>query len=162
MRAGVKRSTGWTHVAFVASMTDPDEQYEIKKRDNGQDGCECKSYQFSRGDKSCKHLRAYYAGESFIVAMEPAVRAAARKMDTQTVSLEGESFMIRRRALGGLAAMLDGDGPQRAKAQAAPELDQFKAAMWRQLKASRGRRQEWFATDVVNMACAAWKEVHGG
>jgi hypothetical protein len=162
MRAGVtKRNTGWTHVAFVTSMTDPDEQYEIKKRDNGQDGCECKSYQFSRGVKTCKHLRAYYAGEEIVLAAEPTVRAAMRKADVQTISFEGESFAIRRRAIGGLDAMLAGAVPVRAVAPQAPDWPRFEQALGKRMhRPYQTKSYTW--SEVRVLAREAWQEVHGG
>jgi hypothetical protein len=49
--------TGWTHVAFVKSDSEPDEVHEVRRRvADGVLGCDCKSYQFAKGVKTCHHL----------------------------------------------------------------------------------------------------------
>lgn len=51
--------TGWTHVAFVRSDSDPDRWHEIRRNEkSGVVACGCKEYRFCRGLKTCHHLAA--------------------------------------------------------------------------------------------------------
>lgn len=50
---------GWTHVAFVASLTEDDLEYEIKRHDDGHLGCACHAYVFSKTKEPCKHIEAF-------------------------------------------------------------------------------------------------------
>ena len=67
----------WTHEAYVESDTEIGRAYEIKRSADGRLGCECPRYRFKRGEKTCKHLRAFVAGETMDAqrAVKPTVRA---------------------------------------------------------------------------------------
>lgn len=59
MTGARRKPIGWTHVAFVDSMTTLGDTYEIRRwRASGRISCACKSYQWAIAPKSCKHLRA--------------------------------------------------------------------------------------------------------
>lgn len=91
----------WQHVATVNSMTEPGKQYEIKRQPRGGAyGCGCTAFRFARGThKTCKHLQAFLGGEAALGTMDATVRAAAVAVDRQTVSVGGETFTVRRRAI---------------------------------------------------------------
>lgn len=52
----------WTKIGTVASFTDPETLHAISRHVNGHLGCSCKSYQFAKGEKTCKHLDVWQAG----------------------------------------------------------------------------------------------------
>jgi hypothetical protein len=75
----------WEHVGEVASFTNPDERYEIKRRRaDGHLGCACLGYRFKKGEKTCKHTQAFALGRHADVA-KPVV-----------VTVAQEQFTVRR------------------------------------------------------------------
>ena len=97
----------WNYVTTVESESEPGATYDIKER-GGVFGCGCRSYRFSKGVKTCKHLRAYLgvsatAGRSVTVPL--GTSASIDAQGVTTVRQGGETFRVYRRAirLGGAA-----------------------------------------------------------
>lgn len=86
---------GWTYLATVRSESEPDRSYDIKRGTNGMLGCGCLAFRFKKGEKTCKHLRAYLAGEA--VDARP-VRQQVRP-ETVRVKSDNETFTVTRRAI---------------------------------------------------------------
>lgn len=86
----------WEHLADVESDSEIGKTYEIKRSAAGQVGCECPSYRFKRGEKTCKHLRAYLAGDQMDArrAVKPTV-----VHERVRISSGGEMFTVTRRAI---------------------------------------------------------------
>lgn len=83
--------TGWAHVAFVQSNSEPDRAHEVRRRvSDGALGCSCKEYRFSKGEKGCHHLTALTAATG--AATEQTVRVTTKR---QTV----ETYTVVRRAI---------------------------------------------------------------
>lgn len=83
--------TGWAHVAFVRSDSEPDRSHEIRRNvKSGVVACGCKEYRFSRGTKTCHHLKALAC-------------AASATQEEQAVSVRHgnkvETFVVTRRAI---------------------------------------------------------------
>ena len=85
----------WEHVADIESDSEIWKTYEIKRSD-GRYGCECPSYRFVRGEKTCKHIRAYLTGneEDHRRALTPTV-----VHERVRISSGGEMFTVTRRAI---------------------------------------------------------------
>ena len=102
----------WEHVTYVASDSDPCAEYEIKRRtSDGQVGCSCMAYRFSKGVKSCKHMQAFLC--SVVNANRPTPASVVRRSLTVPATLgriessNGETFTFRR------AISFDGNLSQR-------------------------------------------------
>lgn len=100
-RKVTKIDTGWDYVATVDSMTafGEAESYDLKRhRSTGRMACGCKSYQFSRGEKTCKHLQAWHETRSQLAnladADEPVVRTLPRR-----AKVGAETLTVHRRAI---------------------------------------------------------------
>lgn len=83
--------TGWDHVAFVRSSSEPDRHHEIRRnRESNVVACGCLEYRFCRGFKSCHHLKAL-------------TLASASEQDVQTVTVASaskqEQFTVVRRSI---------------------------------------------------------------
>lgn len=53
-------------LALAPSKTDPSKSYEIRKGADGHIYCTCPSWKFKRqsaGDRTCKHLASFHAGQ---------------------------------------------------------------------------------------------------
>jgi len=83
----------WTKVATIWSESEPGKTYDIKRRADGVYGCGCTAYRFAKGEKTCKHLRAYLAGEAMdaMRAVKPTVG-----QESVRVSSAGETFRVKR------------------------------------------------------------------
>jgi hypothetical protein len=80
----------WQHVAWVESDSEPGKRHEIKRRADGQLGCGCTAYRFSKGTKTCKHLRALGS----ITSDEARSRQKFERV--QVRRLGAETFTVRR------------------------------------------------------------------
>lgn len=45
----------------MASESRPNVRHEIMRADNGRLACSCEAHRWSKGEKTCKHVRAYRA-----------------------------------------------------------------------------------------------------
>jgi hypothetical protein len=100
-KKGRRGGVQWDHVAYVESHSERGKEYEIKRRrQDGHHGCSCKSYQFARGIKGCKHLDAFFAHDSVgkqLAAVYAGRPEAARAMHhPHPVVVQGETFTVRR------------------------------------------------------------------
>jgi hypothetical protein len=97
--------TGWTHVAFVSSDSEPDRTHEIRQNaKSGVTACGCKEYQFSRGTKTCHHLKALgMAVAAPAVSQASQASQATRNANVSVVSIvvkdKPQMFTVTRRAI---------------------------------------------------------------
>lgn len=86
----------WLQVGTIESESEPGLVYQIKKAGTGRLGCSCPKYQWAKkGDKTCKHLKAYLAGTQ--IGQSVALPVGAKVIDDSVrVSSGGETFVIRR------------------------------------------------------------------
>ena len=121
--------TGWTHVAFVSSDSESDRTHEIRQNvKSGVTACGCKEYQFSRGTKTCHHLKALgMAVAAPAVSQGSQASPTARSTNVSVVSIvvknKPQMFTVTRRAIS--------LGPLSMQAVSAPKtqrlrLDQMK------------------------------------
>lgn len=96
-------ASGWEHVAWVDSESEPGDKWEVKRHvATGRYGCGCPRYRFNRsGNKTCKHIMA---------ALAPAdVRSTFnREANSFTALVAGERFVVQQRraiSLGGMPDM---------------------------------------------------------
>lgn len=86
----------WDHVTFAASESEPGVYHEIKRRrEDGHLGCGCLAYRFKRGEKTCKHLRAYDKSNS---EYRP-------DQIERVVQIDGERFTFSRRRAISIGAL---------------------------------------------------------
>lgn len=90
-----RSSALWTHVAFVESDSEPGVEHEIKRHADGRLGCACLSYRFARGEKTCKHLRAWRATSNLWVGGRGEVATAVRVTPGE-IGAGAETFTVRR------------------------------------------------------------------
>ena len=99
----------WQLVGTVASQSEPDISYAIKRAGTGRLGCACLAYRFAPAEhKTCKHLEAYLVGEQLDAARERRLLGRnGAQVQTQPLAREGsvtvrvaqEVFTVQRRAI---------------------------------------------------------------
>lgn len=102
--------TGWMHVAFVQSRTEPDVVHELRRnRTTNVIACGCKAFQFSRGNKTCNHLRALQIGDTAPVMRIEKKNGELEQHVSVTWEKKTTEFTVVRRAIS--------IGPLKAKEQ---------------------------------------------
>lgn len=88
----VRRKGKW-HLAYVASESEDDHEYEIARLPDKSWACACMSFVFNKDQpKQCKHIRAWLAGE----LMDASKAVKAVKRETVSIKSDGETFKVRR------------------------------------------------------------------
>ncbi len=78
--------TGWDHVAYVRSSSEPDRYHEIRRnRKSDVVACGCLEYRFCRGFKTCHHLKALTLTASSYAQVQTVTIASANKAEHFTV-----------------------------------------------------------------------------
>lgn len=88
------RDTGARHLAWVASESDAETEYEIARLPDRRLKCACLGYAFSKqAPKTCKHIAAMQAGETMdrTRAVKPTVR-----QERVVVKAGKETYTVRR------------------------------------------------------------------
>lgn len=89
------RRNGWALLGTVASDSQPDTEYEIKRSPDGTLGCACMGWAIR---KHCKHLDGYHAS----ALPAKAVREVVAREQVR-VKVGAETFTVRRAiSFGGL------------------------------------------------------------
>jgi predicted nucleic acid-binding Zn finger protein len=148
----MKRNTGWTHVAYVASASSPGEEWEVRRHTStGRLGCACPKYRFARGEKTCHHITSVLQTD---VSTERPASPNVNNVVSRTY-VDGEMFCVRRAiALGGLDAAMEHVAAKPARVVKKAGWQDFERALLKR----RGRRTFITFEDVK----ATWLEVHGG
>lgn len=105
--------TGWTHVAFVRSDSDPDRWHEVRRNvKSGVVACGCKEYRFSRGTKTCHHLVALaMAGTNAALDTGRQVTVSVRRKADDAP----QAFTVVRRSISVGAMSMQSIAQQRAQ-----------------------------------------------
>jgi hypothetical protein len=118
--------TGWTHVAFVRSDSDPDRWHEVRRNEkSGVIACGCKEYRFSRGTKTCHHLVAFaMAGTNAALEMGRQVTVSVRRKADDAP----QAFTVVRRSISVGALTMQSISQQRAQRKEARDVESMTRA----------------------------------
>lgn len=107
-----KKPPLWEQVGTIESESEPGVVHKIKRHVNtGLFGCDCLSYRFARGEKTCKHLDAWrgdIAAEPYREMAHGDLPRSHRPKSPPTIVVGTERFTVRRAiAFGGVPMMED-------------------------------------------------------
>lgn len=94
-------STKYALLALAPSKTDPSKSYEIRKGADGVTYCTCPSWKHKRqssGDRTCKHLASFHAGQ---------LGGHSEAVESKTDAAKNLALHAARKAAGDRAYQLD-------------------------------------------------------
>ena len=89
---GKLKSEGWVRLGTVESDSEPGVEHVISRRGT-QIGCDCMSYRFRKGEKTCKHIEAFAIGSQEALA---ARRGTEPFPERRVPGKQRETFTVRR------------------------------------------------------------------